>query len=225
MWRARAAALQCGGNDDNAQKRWSGDDDAVAAPSDAQSTCEASTATPAHIARTLILQLCDPYINLEDSRCTTDPKFANGPQCDPLYIFDDKFVRRKLEGEFGLPARLSQVYSPNIEPVYQFGLGPPCSGAPSHFHEDAWNYLVAGAKLWWLKLPARSVYSRVPPAREMLSASEEEVSNDVFDDDIVCLQRPGDFMYVPRGWSHRTLNLELGVGIAAEYTMPMPGDD
>jgi hypothetical protein len=44
--------------------------------------------------------------------------------------------------------------------VTQLYVGGPRSGSPVHFHNDATNYLVYGAKLWTLLPPPAAVYSR-----------------------------------------------------------------
>lgn len=179
-------------------------------------TCDAQL-TPrnaADAAQRLTKKLCQAYINL-DPQCN-EPEQQFLPHCGPLYVFDVKFAPIRLSQIFQLPAWLAEVYRPHTTPAFQFALGPPCSSAPFHYHEDAWNYLAAGAKLWWLRPPVNATYNRQIPAREFLSSAARQEPGA---GDIVCIQQQGDFMYVPRGWAHQTLNLQLGVGIAAEFTL------
>jgi hypothetical protein len=90
----------------------------------------------------------------------------------PLYVFD-----AQAEGSFeydkdstghttwrnlGLPIfhqALRNVYGhagfDSVTLYQQLYFGPVCSGAPWHFHQDAWNHLVYGSKLWWLKVILR----------------------------------------------------------------------
>ena len=42
----------------------------------------------------------------------------------------------------------------------QLALGPALSGAPPHFHGDAWNALLYGSKRWFLFEPAEAYFAR-----------------------------------------------------------------
>lgn len=44
----------------------------------------------------------------------------------------------------------------------QWYIGPAGSGAPMHFHGDAWNALAHGRKRWLLLPPAEALYSAQP---------------------------------------------------------------
>jgi len=92
---------------------------------------------------------------------------------------------------------------------YELFLGPARSGAPVHFHNDAWNALVFGKKLWFLYPPARSHRTNKHP--EHLSHESEQSA-------MQCMQQAGDLLYVPLHWGHGTLNIQDGVGIAAEFS-------
>ena len=35
---------------------------------------------------------------------------------------------------------------------------------------------------------------------------------------VVCVQRPGDVVYVPENWGHAVVNLEDSVAVAFEFT-------
>ena len=164
------------------------------------------------VLRQAIQGLCGPYVNMESEACVEG---KGGEECGPLYVFDTEVAeRRLLPGTVAWPAALNDTYG--VAPVYQFGLGPACAGAPLHYHEDAWNLLLDGAKLWWLQPPHERAYSSVPPARALMAAHEP---TDVGSrHGVLCLQQPGDLLYVPRHWAHRTLNVQLGAGLAGEYS-------
>jgi hypothetical protein len=100
---------------------------------------------------------------------------------------------------------------PALKP--QFYLGYPGTGAPMHFHKDAWNMLAHGQKRWYLLPPADAQYSTQPIASWVqggLAAAPASLQE--------CTQDAGDIMFVPRGWSHAVLNLHTSVGIAVEFT-------
>ena len=35
---------------------------------------------------------------------------------------------------------------------------------------------------------------------------------------VVCVQRPGDVVYVPENWGHAVVNVEASIGVAFEFT-------
>ena len=94
------------------------------------------------------------------------------------------------------------------DPIMQFALGGPCSGAPWHYHEDAVNVLGHGARAWRLLPPASAMLSRTPAAVEWGAAPRGA--------EVACLQRGGDALFVPAGWGHTTLNLQESAGFAVE---------
>lgn len=100
-----------------------------------------------------------------------------------------------------------------------FRAGPPASGAPLHFHCQAFNILTAGRKLWILVPPSSGVnklaygYSRVDSLTWIHDNIDQIASHPGLS---VCLQNPGDNFFVPSFWSHATLNLETSTGFATE---------
>jgi hypothetical protein len=183
----------------------------------------AIAATPHRIADRMVDQLCRAYVNTDSDACAVG---EGGEECGPLYIFDTEIAsRRLLPDSVSWPAMLNQTYM-GITPVFQFGLGPACAGAPFHFHEDAWNVLFTGAKLWWLRPPQERTYSKLPPARVSMAraanVSDRWAGPQDTGDGVLCIQQPGDLIFVPRHWAHQTLNLQLGVGLAGEYSIPTP---
>ena len=93
----------------------------------------------------------------------------------------------------------------------QFIMGPEASGAPMHFHVEAFNAAIVGRKRWFLVPPAKNFWSR-KPAAAWFADNYKAVRKPVFE----CVQGPGDIMYVPEGYGHAVLNLEETVAVAAE---------
>ena len=93
----------------------------------------------------------------------------------------------------------------------QWYLGGAGSGAPYHYHKDAWNVAVFGRKRWFLTPPLRSFYSSQPVADWLRADGERR------DRPLECVQEPGDILYVPHMWGHATLNLADCVGMATEF--------
>ena len=60
-----------------------------------------------------------------------------------------------------VPKSLDWLHSATMS-APQFYLGGAGSGAPVHFHGDAWNALAYGAKRWFLFPPAEARFSRIP---------------------------------------------------------------
>jgi ankyrin repeat protein len=107
------------------------------------------------------------------------------------------------------------------EPKPQFFLGPPGSGAPLHWHKDAWNVVAWGRKHWWMLPPVLAVYSAQPPVEwaaepERVFAGLGPGGSDLRP--LECVQEAGDVLYVPAGWAHAVLNTEVTVGAAVELS-------
>lgn len=139
----------------------------------------------------------------------------------PLYAFDSEVLEAVFAGEYGLPTGIQTVVGDWPVLAHQLVLGPTGAGAPWHFHEDAFNALVYGRKLWDIVPPGHAVFSssrsdtviHVPGATRQARGYWVPLPQDP---GIRCVQLPGDLLYIPRGWGHRTLSLEAGVGLAIE---------
>ena len=104
----------------------------------------------AEIDHDLVAALCDSVVSAPlyvfDAQAQASP--APTPEVDPtewrtlgLPIFHEALRNVYRQGG-SLSVRLYQ----------QLYVGPRCSGAPWHHHQDAWNHLVQGSKLWWLEV-------------------------------------------------------------------------
>ena len=95
----------------------------------------------------------------------------------------------------------------------QFFLGAAGSGAPIHFHCDAWNVIAYGQKRWFLTPPHTAMFSNTP-IQEWLHASYEKLAENLTE----CVQDAGDIIYVPCEWAHAVLNVRETIGMAVEFT-------
>ena len=92
-----------------------------------------------------------------------------------------------------------------------------------HVHDEAWLGQVAGSRMWFLLPPSTpsSALDQKPPACEYLYNRETLPQNAM-----VCVQNPGDVMYLPKGWWHGTCGLEeWNVGVGGQLgapSMPIP---
>ena len=155
------------------------------------------------------------------------------------YVFGDQELER-LSRDVG---HLSFVNESEVSlDTFQFYVGPQASGAPVHFHGDAVNMLVYGAKQWALLPPPIAQYSKLPAQQwfgdvlpRLVGARPPVVQ---------CVQRAGEAIYVPavsppplcfafvrrdeqsnrrvhncsrQGWGHAVLNLRPSVGFASEF--------
>ena len=124
----------------------------------------------------------------------------------------------RLPAQFNLP-----VFRPHPP---QFYLGPAGTGAPLHFHGDAFNALAHGRKRWWLFPPDAANYS-ITPASEWVRRVLPELCRRCEHHELpsrecplVITQRAGDVLFVPRDWAHAVLNVQPSVGFAVEWDSP-----
>ena len=98
----------------------------------------------------------------------------------------------------------------------QLVIGPQKSGAPVHFHEASFSTLVSGIKLWAIWLPGDAFYSNVPSRkwwRNLFNATYFASENGAGDAGgkrnrpMLCVQHPGETIFVPPSFSHFTVVL------------------
>mmetsp|Transcript_2583 Transcript_2583/g.5889 ORF Transcript_2583/g.5889 Transcript_2583/m.5889 type:complete len:575 (-) Transcript_2583:159-1883(-) len=94
----------------------------------------------------------------------------------------------------------------------QLFLGPEGAGSPMHFHNNAFNIVVFGAKRWFLLPPTQRVYSKVK-AQNWAHSQTRRVRKSVLE----CVQNEGDIMYVPFAWAHGVTNLADTVALTLEW--------
>lgn len=158
---------------------------------------------------------------------------------DPLYIFDDKF------GE-STPALLEDYSAPHLfqedffdildydqRPAFRWLIiGPERSGASWHVDPgltSAWNTLLCGRKRWALYPPGRV------PGGVTVHVSDEDGDVDIetptslqwwldiyphlaeHEKPLECTQLSGETIFVPTGWWHCVLNLEMTVAVTQNF--------
>ena len=120
-----------------------------------------------------------------------------------MYVFDNELLTSPAGASLMEDTRIPDLVAAYSWGSAQFMWGPTGSGAPLHYHQDAWNALVFGEKRWWF----------LPPAN---ASSSTRIVNR-WDTSYHCTQRPGDFVYVPDSWSHAVFNTKTSAAIAIEF--------
>ena len=95
----------------------------------------------------------------------------------------------------------------------QFYIGGAGTGAPIHFHGDAWNVCAFGQRRWYLFQPEHATYSKIP-MKEWIEKDYPKLKGGA--KPLECMQRAGDVLFVPHLWGHGTYNVQESVGIAIE---------
>ena len=103
------------------------------------------------------------------------------------------------------------------------------TGSSWHYHTESVTLLLHGEKRWFFVSPPDSVMSNVVEWEEWedkWEVSDDDSDDDDSDDDntwshqrqrmITFVQRPGDLVFVPDRWSHRTRNERMTMGLTFE---------
>ena len=148
----------------------------------------------------------------EDERDEEEKEEEKKVQSEPrMYVFDANviFHSRELQASVGLPFFVTDPQQQLV--LAQFMAGPAGSGAPPHFHGQAFNVLFQGTKEWQL-FPPEHAFFHVMPAQDWFAdrgvASEQTMT---------CTQREGDALLVPAFWGHAVLNTQPVVAVAFEF--------
>lgn len=158
----------------------------------------------------------------------------------PLYLFDKLFAARApgLAADYTVPPHFSDdlfALLGESRPDYRWLImGPPRSG--SSFHVDpnatsAWNALVWGRKKWIL-YPPGAVPPGVHPSPDGADVATPLSLMEWFINFYAATQetkvrpvefvaRPGELLFVPRGWWHCALNLEDSCAITQNFVSPV----
>lgn len=160
-----------------------------------------------------------------------------------LLLFDPKFAEKApaILADYQTPhyfqEDLFDLLPPDFRPDYQWLIvGPARSG--STFHQDpnstsAWNACIVGKKKWMLfppnaPPPGVSVTSDGGKVQAPVSVIEwfvnyyeqaHEYGRKV--GAIECVVNAGEVMFIPAGWFHIVLNLELTVAVTQNYASPV----
>jgi histone arginine demethylase JMJD6 len=158
----------------------------------------------------------------------------------PLAVYDSQFhldERAEILREYSVPAcfagDLFDLLDDDARPPYRWILiGPPRSGTGLHIDPTgthAWVTLVQGLKRWVLFPPTScpdwiglSSKHQIPSSIWFRDHYDRVMAGDSCRGAIHILQRPGETVYVPAGWPHLVLNLDLSVAITHNFASEHP---
>jgi len=136
-----------------------------------------------------------------------------------VFAFDAMLLRTMPEfaEDFATPSVLEHAF-PATDRIsgaayHLLSVGPSRSGLPPHAHGETWLALVVGRKRWFLAAPGAPIPDTVHPLSSAIDWAEVLEGG--------CLQRPGDVVYVPRGWTHATLNIGDAVAVGEQTQWPV----
>lgn len=124
------------------------------------------------------------------------------------------------------------LFNENDIDKHIFFAGPENTGALPHKHGDALNFLVSGTKKWVLFDAIQGCrgndyqnyyYRKYPAKHKSLEWFDDEYEKLKFDSNIIineCFQESNDIVYIPRHFSHTTLNQTDVLGIVIELFVP-----
>ena len=102
----------------------------------------------------------------------------------------------------------------------QLSFGDTGSGTPLHSHAAAFNYLLFGKKQWYLVPPAHMKNRNSTKPEHVQAWLQDPEAYAAYKAEGVlteCIQRPGELLFLPRGWGHATLNKKPTLAIANEF--------
>ncbi|GAB4820044.1 hypothetical protein N2152v2_007090 [Parachlorella kessleri] len=154
----------------------------------------------------------------------------------PLYIFDGTFANRSgsrlMRRDYTVPSYFSEdlmkFAGEHRRPPYRwFVMGGPRSGTSVHVDPlatSAWNTLLTGHKRWALFPPGTPRELLKPPGVEREAATwfaqvypRTQRGDWPAARPLDVIQGPGDTMFVPAGWWHAVINLDMTIAVTQNY--------
>lgn len=153
-----------------------------------------------------------------------------------LYIFDSNFAEKApaLASDYSLP----DVFSEDLfsvlgsrRPHFRWLIiGPPRSGSSFHIDPNAtsaWNAAIRGRKKWLFFPPdvtPPGISPSVDGADVTAPVSVMEWFVNFYNRDLIeqvgaveAVVQPGEIMFVPRGWWHCVLNLDVSIAVTQNF--------
>jgi hypothetical protein len=129
---------------------------------------------------------------------------------------DKKVINRLMESYEWRPHFLQHEHDLQhiVKPAsHQLFVGGVGTGAPIHWHSDAWNVCAHGSRRWYLFPPSIAVYSNMPMKQWI---KEEYPKLPPERRPLECMQNGGDIIFVPHLYGHGTYTVKAAVGVAVE---------
>eukprot|EP00040_Diaphanoeca_grandis_P026211 m.146578 g.146578 ORF g.146578 m.146578 type:complete len:405 (-) comp30485_c0_seq1:186-1400(-) len=156
----------------------------------------------------------------------------------PLYAFDGAFGDRKSESKLTDDYKVPKYFRDDLfsllgseRPPYKwFAIGPARSGTDIHIDPNgtsAWNTLVQGHKRWVIfppsvattalksKLSSTDAFEGINWFREVYPKTRR--ANWRFDAPIEFIQNPGETIFIPGGWHHVVVNMDLTIAVTQNF--------
>lgn len=164
----------------------------------------------AHVITSMNDKLNDTNIETIDSIDNDKEEQEEQEEISHAYVFDPNFFKTSGSRSLLTSLRKRRVYADqdplfqNSIAVTQLVIGPIGSGAPAHFHESSFSTQIKGDKLWAMWPPGESMYTNIPSRKWWKKLFNND--KNTFPP-LLCVQKPGDVVFVPPSWSHFTLVL------------------
>jgi histone arginine demethylase JMJD6 len=156
---------------------------------------------------------------------------------DPMYLFDSHFAKAKATKGMLKDFRVPRYFREDLVAIipekhresYRWILcGGQRSGSAIHtdpLGTSAWNALISGHKRWFLLPPhytadqvgVKGFGSRHPPANWWKDLYPEKRK---LKGAVECIQGPGEIIYVPGGWWHIVINLDVTFCVTQNFVSP-----
>eukprot|EP00055_Hartaetosiga_balthica_P006043 m.18576 g.18576 ORF g.18576 m.18576 type:complete len:632 (+) comp4980_c0_seq1:56-1951(+) len=146
----------------------------------------------------------------------------------PFYIFDNLVLNPKLSP---IPRATKALMKDMENPVQfnifkttslQFMAGIESTGAPLHYHQDAWNCLIKGEKRWLVYPPSQALISTQHAVETFNSFTHCHVGDGdecKQEEEPSLTQYEGDLVYIPQQYTHAVINKGITFAVASEFIL------